>query len=280
MNLTDLATVKRYLSIYTTNSDAKLNGLIPDQSAAFLNETGRTTFDLSSFTEVRDGLGVDTMQLAYFPVVSVESLSISGRVLTASAGWSQRGFLFDALGKITLIGATFSCNPSISFDRKNVVVTYTAGYPNITIANELQTIPAAPTSPQTNWPQALTIYAGQPNWRSNVSVTFFAGGATLTPVVGAPAAGQYFLLGNGAYLFNIADVGKQVFLSYVAAGYPADLVGAVNRMTALRYYQQGHEDLKQNKVAEGTTTYSKEAYPRDVMRVIQNYKKYFFAAGF
>lgn len=279
-SLTDLATLKRYLSIATLNSDAKLANLIPDQSAAFLTETGRTSFDVTTYTEVRDGLGVDMMQLAYWPVLSVASLTKNGRVLPLSTGWNSWGYQFDALGKITLICDTFSCSPSISFNRKNVTVVYSAGYPTVTVSGELQTIPPAPTTPGVSWPQAATIYVLQPNWRSDVGISFF-GGAALTPASGPPAAGQYFVLGNGGYLFNAADIGKQVVLSYVAAGYPSDMVGAVNRMVALRYYQQGHEDKRQDRLGDGATiTYSKEDYPKDVWRIINNYKKFFFTPGF
>jgi hypothetical protein len=280
--LTDLATVKRSLSIFTTNSDQKLSLLIPDQSQQFLDETGRTTFDVQTYAETRDALGVDTMQLMYFPVISVTSLVKNGRALPLSTGWNIWGYQFDASGKITLICDTFSCGPGITFNRKNVVVTYTAGYPTITVTNELQTIPltaATPQNPGANWPPPYTIYVQQPNWLSDVGVVFFGGGA-LAPVPGPPGAGQYFVLGGGGYLFNAADVNKQVQISYVAAGYPLDIVGAVTRMVALRYYQQGHEDKKQDKLGEGTTTYSKEAYPTDVLRVIKKYKKFFALPGF
>lgn len=277
--LTDLATVKRSMSISTIASDTKLSLLIPDQTQQFLDETGRSSFDLTTYTEVRDGLGIDTMQLMNWPVQSITSLTKNGRLLPLSTGWNTWGYQFDALGKITLICDTFSCGPGITFSRKNVTAVYVAGYPTITVTNELQAIPAAPVSPAT-WPQAFTIYVGQPNWISDGGVKFFVSGTPLTAVLTAPAAGQYFILGSGAYLFNAADVGKQVQISYIAAGYPADLVGAVTRMVALRYYQQGHEDKKQDKLAEGTTTYSKEAYPTDVKRVIEKYKKRFSLPGF
>jgi hypothetical protein len=280
--LTDLATVKRSLSLSTMNSDQKLSLLIPDQTQQFLDETGRTSFDLTTYTETRDGLGADTMQLMNWPVQSITSLTKNGILVPASTGWNVWGYQFDALGKITLLCDTFSCNPGITFDRKNVIVVYVAGYPTISVANELQTIPTGPpVFPQgATWPPANTIFVAQPNWQSDSRVFFFVGGSQLTAVSGPPAAGQYFLLGNGGYLFNAADAGKQVLLNYVAAGYPADLVGAVTRMVALRYYQQGHEDKKQDKLAEGTTTYSKEAYPSDVLRVIKKYKKMFALPGF
>jgi hypothetical protein len=284
MPLTDLNTVKRYLSLGTTASDFKLGLLIPDQSQTFLDETGRTSFDLETYTEVRDGLGVDTMQLLNFPVQSLTSFTKNGVAVPLSTGYNVPGYQLDTpLGKITLICDTFSCGPGITFDRKNVTVVYIAGYPTITVTNELQTIPATAgagnPNPNATWPAAYTICVQLPNWQSDGGVSYF-GSTALTPVTGPPGVGQYYVVGGGTYLFNVADAGKQVTISYVAAGYPSDVVGAVTRMVALRYYQQGHEDKKQDKQGDGTTTYSKEAYPTDVLRVIKKYKRYFSLPGF
>jgi hypothetical protein len=280
--LTDIATVMRYLNTATINSVPKLSSLIPDQGQAFLDETGRTTFDLETYTETRDGLGNDTMQLQYFPVQSVASLVKNGCTIPLSTAWNMWGYQWDQFGKITLICDTFNC-ANVAFSRKNVVVTYTAGYPTITVTNELQTIlaapPVGPGGTVATWPPPYTNYVLQPNWLADGGLSYFGAGP-LTPVTGPPSAGQYYVLGSGGYLFAPADVGKQVLMNYTASGYPADLVGAVTRMVALRYYQQGHEDLKQNKLGEGTTTYSKEAYPNDVIRIIKKYKRYFFLPGF
>jgi hypothetical protein len=280
--LTDLGTFKRSIGLFTTNSDQKISPLLADQSQVFLDETGRTTFDLASYTEVRDGLGNDTMQMSYWPVQSFTSLQKDGIMLPLSTAWNMRGYQWDATGKITLIRDSFNCG-NIAFIRKNVIAIYTAGYPTITVANELQaipgTIPPGPGGSISTWPPLYTIYVLQPNWLTDLGVGYF-GGVALQSVTGPPGLGQYYVLGGGGYLFNVGDAGKQVTLNYTASGYPSDLVGAVNRMVALRYYQQGHEDKKQDKLGEGTTTYSKEAYPNDVIRVIKKYKKYFFTPGF
>lgn len=279
MSLVDLATVKRSVSLNTPNSDVKLAWLIESESQTFLDETGRTTFDPQTFVEVRDGLGNDTMQLSYWPVQSVTSIVKRGITLPVSTGWNIWGYQFDVSGKITLINDTFNCS-NISFDRKSVVATYVAGYPTISVTNELQTIPSGPPPiQQATWPPANTIYVMQPNWIADAGVKYF-GGAALTSVIGPPASGQYYAMGGGGYLFSTADQNRQVMISYTAAGYPFDLVGAVVRMVLLRYAQAGHEDIKENRIGEGSTTYSKEAYPADVIRIIKKYKKYFFTPGF
>jgi hypothetical protein len=280
--LTDLSTYKRTYSLYTTNSDQKLSLLIADQSQAFLDETGRTTFDLATYTETRDGLGNDTMQLSYFPVQSFTSLVKNGVTIPLSTGWNKWGYQWDSLGKVTLICDSFNCS-NVTFNRKNVVATYTAGYPTLTVTNELQTVPNSlppgPAGTITTWPPLYTIFVALPNWLSDGGVSYF-GGAVLTPVTAPPTIGQYYVLGGGGYLFAAADGGKQVTMNYTASGYPVDLVGAVTRMVSLRYKQQDHEDLKQVKSGEQTTTFSKEAYPADVVRIIKKYKKFYFTPGF
>jgi hypothetical protein len=138
MNLTDLQTVKNYIGLSGTNSDAVLTNLIAGQSQAFLDETGRTTFDSETYTEVRDGKGSDIMQLQYFPVTGFTSLQIDSCMIPLSTAYNMRGYQWDALGKVTLICGEFGCR------RKNVIPIYTAGYLDTNIVGELQTIPATP----------------------------------------------------------------------------------------------------------------------------------------
>lgn len=272
MSLTDLAAFKRYINLNSVNSDLSLSGLIASESQKFLDETGRTTFDSATQTEVRDGMGSDIMQLSFFPVTGFTSLQIDGQMQPLSTAWNQRGYTWNALGKVSLRNGWF-CE-----GRGNVTAIYTAGFLPISVTDELQTIPAAPGSPNT-WPQAFTIYVLQPNWAANVGVKFF-GGAALTPVNGPPATGQYYVMGGGAYLFAAADVGRQVQLSYTAAGYPSDLVGAVNDMVLLRYRQKDQKEVASMNIGGTTTVYNNADYPKDVWRVIKKYKRYFHVPGF
>lgn len=264
MDLTDLATIKKYLNLTSTTSDAVLTSLVSSQSQAFYDLIGRTSLESQDYTEVRDGSGAAFMQLLNFPVSAVGSLQIDSTIVPASTGWNKRGYQFDSLGKLSLICGIFCVG------RKNVVVVYTAGYAPIAVTNELQTIPAA---------TPYSLQAAQSNWRADVSVNFFVGGALLTPVLVAPGPGEYFVV-NGNYLFNAADAGKQVLLSYSRAGIPMDVVQAVNEMAALRYRQRDRLDTDSVTAGGTTTTYSKEDYPKDVWRVIEKYKRYFFAPGF
>ena len=264
MDLTDLATVKKYLNLTSTTSDAILASLASSQSQAFYDLINRVSLEPAAYTEVRDGRGASFMQLINFPVTAVASLQIDSTIVPASTGWNKCGYQFDELGKLSLIGQNFCVG------RKNDVVTYTAGYAPIAVTGELQTIPAA---------TPFTIQVSQSNWRTDVGVNFFAGGAPLAAVNVAPGPGEYFVQ-NGSYLFNAGDAGKQVLISYMRAGIPMDIVQAVNEMAALRYRQRDRLDTDSTTIGNTTTTYSKEDYPKDVWRVIEKYRRLFFAPGF
>ena len=271
MALTDLPTVKNYLKLNTTNSDAILASLINSSSQDFLDETGRQSFDAQTYTEVRDGQGTDFMQLTWWPVNSIASLQIDSLVLAASNAWNSPGYQFDMNGKVSLIGYRFCLG------RRNVAITYNAGYPQTSVTNELQTIPSGPGP--------YTIQVMDPLFLADAGVKFFVGGAALTPVSGAPAAGQYYVtpLGQpyaGLYLFNSGDAGKQVQISYTASGIPSAIIEAVNEMVALRYRDRDHIDTDSMSIGETTTKFVNKEYPLHVQRVMKKYKRYLFGFGF
>jgi hypothetical protein len=269
LNLTDLATVKKYITNVSTNSDNVLAGLVSSESQTFLDEIGRLNLESASYSEVRSGTGSKFIQLMNFPVTAITSLGINGCPLSLSTAWNMKGYIFDANGKLTLICFAFL------YGRGNIAVSYTAGYAPITVTAELQTIPA--TAP-------YTIQVANPNWRSDGGVNYF-GGAALTPVSGAPSTGQYFVtpLGQnyaGQYLFAASDAGKQVQITYNFAGIPADIVGAVNEMVALRYAQRSTAGQDSQSIGDSTTKFTKDDYTKHVWRVIKKYKQRFSLPGF
>lgn len=263
--------MKRYLNLNTTTSDAVLASLIPSASDDFIRETGRDSFEIKQYTEVRDGRGSDFMQLIHWPVQAIlTGFTIDGRAIGASSGWNSRGFQFDELGKITLVGYDFTPG------RRNVVIPYLAGYAPIAVQNELQTVPA--TAPYIITPQ-------QPNWRADAGVTYFVDGAALNPVTVAPAAGQYFIvpLGQpyaGQYLFNAADAGAQVQLTYTYAGFPADIPQAINEIVGNRYRDRDHLDVDSITMGQTTTKYLTQDFSKHVWRVIKKHKRNFSLPGF
>jgi hypothetical protein len=101
------------------------------------------------------------------------------------------------------------------------------------------------------------VMVNQLPWLSDVGVSYFSSGNPLAPVSIAPGAGQYYALGFGSYLFNSSDAGKQVLMSYDAAGTPADIQETMLRWVNLIYKRRGWEGIRSLMQKDaGSTTYT------------------------
>jgi hypothetical protein len=113
---------------------------------------------------------------------------------------------------------------------------------------------------------------------SDQGVSFFIGGTALTQVLVAPAAGQYFLIAPGKYLFNAADMGKQVLVNYTLAGTPQDIVLAVIQLVSLNYKRRdwiGQRSVAMKDV--GSTSYTLLMDP-NIKDVISAYTRSSFSS--
>lgn len=79
----------------------------------------------------------------------------------------------------------------------------------ITSVNDIagHVIPASPYTITITPPEGATFFA-------NLGVRADANGTPMIRVTGTPQAGQYSTDGNGAYVFDAADVGKTVFIDH------------------------------------------------------------------
>lgn len=122
-DLTDLATVKAWLNITPTTSDAQLGGLITAASTFIANYCGRQ-FLTATYTELYQGNGQDFMLLRQAPVTTVSGVQLGGGA-TINAGNAltlASGYYLDPDGMtLRLIGYRFPW-------RLPVQVAYTAGY--------------------------------------------------------------------------------------------------------------------------------------------------------
>jgi len=120
-DLTTLANVKAWLGITSSTDDAQLSRLITAYSQYIQTWLNRQ-IAAQSYSELRDGSGKDFLVFADYPVTAVTSLKINGQAISQSAdGVLQPGYAFDD-GQIWLIGYRFAKG------RKNIALTYTAGY--------------------------------------------------------------------------------------------------------------------------------------------------------
>ena len=120
--LTDLASVKRYLSISVATSDDILNDMIVGASAALQNFLNRDLFSAPR-SDVLDGNGKDRMFLRHWPITAVSALKINGVSVPAAnpADFNSAGFRFDE-NLLMLQGYRFAPGT------RNIAIQYTAGY--------------------------------------------------------------------------------------------------------------------------------------------------------
>lgn len=107
--------IKTYLGISGSAQDALLTA-IEEYVSGYVSGYCRRDFAASQKTESHDG-GVDTIFLKEFPIVSVDSVVVDGRTLSASEYtlYAEEGYI---------VG-------HFPYGRKNVSVTYTAGFGTI-----------------------------------------------------------------------------------------------------------------------------------------------------
>ena len=130
IDLTTLAAVKPWLTVTDTNSDTLLGALITAASRVILNYTGRSTFELTPYTDIYDGNGKNWLLLRQWPVMSVATISYDSAVITSAASGVPlaNGYLLEpplAGGgnqRLTLFGY------AMPRGRSNVQITYSAGY--------------------------------------------------------------------------------------------------------------------------------------------------------
>ena len=129
MDLTNLIDVKAWLAIASTlnASDGSLAELITATSADFLRAIARVDFLPGDYPEVREGAGGSRMALRHWPITEIDTLSVAGSAIAASADRIAAGYYLDAeldperVNQLYLVGSTFT-------DGAQVVVAYAAGY--------------------------------------------------------------------------------------------------------------------------------------------------------
>jgi Phage gp6-like head-tail connector protein len=260
-NLTTLANVKSWLNVTTSNDDALLTRLIQQTSRYIYGELGRASLFQHTVSETYDGPGRARLILRQWPVLSVTSLTVGTQAIQAAASYGQTGYQLQtwdgippgAPQALDLNGYVFCPGSS------NVAVTYTAGY---VVQNEAQTIPGTPYQ--------VTVEAPYGNFAVDQGVNF-TGGAALTKVASAPAAGQYSVDAAGKYTFAAADTAKPVQISY--SFIPADIEQACIEIAAERYrYKDRIGQTSKSLGGQETASYLTKKMTDYVDDLIQAYR--------
>lgn len=122
-------------------------------------------------------------------------------------------------------------------------------------------------------PPNTVIIPSQSPILADGGVRYFSNENPLQSVGNAPAQGQYVLLAPGAYLFNAADAGLVMDITYELAGTPADIVLAVMQLVSLNYKRRdwiGQRSVAMKDV--GSTSYTLEIDPV-IQECISNYTR-------
>lgn len=118
--LTTLPNVKAWLNLTTSDSDELLTRLIVAAST-FIESWCNRSFGVQEYTEHRNGTGSDMLMFGAWPVTAVTSVTVNGRAIHAAADFDTPGYRFYDLS-VVLQGYQFVRG------RRNVTLTYTAGY--------------------------------------------------------------------------------------------------------------------------------------------------------
>lgn len=136
MTLCALQDVKTYLGITSASEDAMLTALVSAASTQIENYCNRI-FAQASYTETRNGNDAGAIFVRQFPIVSVQSVVVSGLVVPAATDTTSFGYTFDE-ERIYIRRDRWDAPARVSgypvrFERgvQNVVLQYTAGYATI-----------------------------------------------------------------------------------------------------------------------------------------------------
>jgi hypothetical protein len=246
-----LAQLKAWLGIASTNTtnDPALSMLISASSRLILSYLARPGILPATYAERYDGQGNQRILLRNWPVLAIASLYVWDRLMPPSppppSSGVPSGYLLspwngappgsmqwvDLFDSLSIFGNYYDRGA------QDVCVTYSAGY---AVMTEAATVPLAPGPYQV---EALGPYGA---WGSDLGVTYAASGQTLTSTTNAPNQGQYSVTA-GLYLFNAADAGAAVLLSY---GYvPFDLAQAAMEIAAERWTYRGRIGIRSQSLA-------------------------------
>jgi hypothetical protein len=269
MDLTNLASVKQWLKVTSTDDDVLLGRLVSQLSGAALNYLERPSIARKTCTELRSGVDNQQLTLRNWPVVQIGSLQVDGVTIPAATTATANGYTletWDGTGagvpqQLTLRGYRF-CR-----GLNNISIVYDAGY---CVLSQPQTVPVSPYQ--------VTVQPAGGSWAQDDGVTY-ANGTALTAVPNntTPATGQYTVTagntGEATYTFAAGDAGQNVLISYSFT--PFALEQAVMEWIGERYrYKDRIGQASKSLGGNETASYSLKAIPDYISVVFDGYKKF------
>lgn len=262
-DLASLASLKAWLGITDTASDAILSALITSTSGK-VNQYINRKLPMATYNEVRNGSNSQRIAMRQWPISDVTSVSVDGVIIPVSPDGLSSGYVFDEMF-VYLQGIGVSGRvPVYAFTKgfQNIRINYSAGYAEL---DDLQTVPATP-GPYTIAATGLIAF-----WSGDLGVKF-ANGTPLVKVLVLPAAGQYTVSPSGLYTFSAADQGKAVLVSYGTV--PPDVQQAVIEWSSFTYRAtRANIGIKSKSLAGETIVFDTGAMPASSVALLNNYRK-------
>jgi Phage gp6-like head-tail connector protein len=255
--LTDLGTVKAWLTISSDTDDTVLTTLIGQVSQMILAYLQRPSIFRHQYTEQFAGTGSRQKMLRNFPVIDISSLTVGTAGIPGGDGLKSGYWVAPEddgpPGRpqvINLIGYCFErgCTGK---------VIYTAGY---CVVDEPHAAGAQ-----------VQVLAPYGQWACDHGVSYSTGDA-LTKVAGTPSIGQYALGARGQYVFASADNGRSVEISYSYV--PAAVEQACIELVGERYrYRSRIGQTSQSMNGATTTSYSLKDMPDYIKLALQPFRR-------
>jgi hypothetical protein len=255
-DLTTLASVKAWLNISNTNSDAVLGPLITAASRWIMAELARPSLLPQIFKERYDGRGNARLYLAHWPVLAIETLVVDKH--TVDQGFELQLAEAAPPGRPQAIDLHHHIFPR---GRQNIAVTYQAGY---AVTNETAVVPSSA-------PYQCTALAPYGAWASDLGIVDAATGAAFVLAAGTPSAGQYNVA-TGLYTFAAADAGKAISFSYGFV--PQDIAQVCTELVAERYlYRLRIGEVSKSIGGQETVSFSQKDMPDALAAMLAPYRR-------
>lgn len=266
-DLTSLQPVKDWLGISNSANDANLSRLISSVSATIRSEINRYSLIGQTFTEIRDGMGTNSLVLKNWPVNEILSLTIGNSIIrpgnelegARSAGWyltPYDGFPPGNAQTLELLGYTYY------YGKQNVRITYNAGY---VVSDESFAVPSNP--------YVYVVSQSMGSWAADGGIRYASTGNPLVLVTGTPGIGQYAISPTiiGGYILSSDEVGVEMLVSYSFT--PSDLEGAAIEWVAERERYRNRIGVRSKSLAgQEHMSYDLSGVPPFVESVIGKYR--------
>lgn len=262
-DLASLASLKAWLGITDTSSDAVLSGLITSTSAR-VNQYINRQLPMATYKETRNGSNSQRLAMRAWPIGSVASVMVDGINIPVSPDGLSSGYVFDDMF-LYLQGIGVSGRiPVYAFTKgfQNVKVVYSAGYAE---TDDPQVVPTSP-GPYTIVASNLIAF-----WSGDLGVKY-ANGTAMTKVASGPAVSQYTVSPAGLYTFSAADQAAAVLISYGTI--PPDVQQATIEWCSFTFKAtRANIGIKSKTLAGETITFDTGAMPAGASALLNNYRR-------